>query len=284
MKETAIRVEIGNLRLSAVLFDEAFYLHSGEKTAPSPAPSHRHADFEIFFLLRGSMTVTDARETVKAEENRVLILPPLHNHVTETKVLRGFCFYFQTEKIPRRQGDCYERISEAIRDRIRLLDLSEAGRFYVEQLAKTVAAPSPVREEEHLTALLFTEIFRPFLPAEKEKGNKNLRYINGIDLFIAEHYREKIRLTDLSRVLYLCPKQITRIIRKKYGCSLSELVKHYRMSQARALLIGSEASVATVAEAVGYEYPNCFHAHFRQLYGETPGEYRERMKKSEPRS
>ena len=106
--------------------------------------------------------------------------------------------------------------------------------------------------------------------------NQSQRYTNRIDLFIAEHYREKIRLSDLAETLYLCPKQVTRIIRKNYGCSFSDLVRDHRLRLARAMLESTEESISSIARAVGFEYENYFYTLFRKAYTITPAEYREK--------
>ena len=114
----------------------------------------------------------------------------------------------------------------------------------------------------------------PRSPSREKK--KRTRTVNLIDRYINEHYREKIRLSDLSKALYLCPKQISRVLRKEYGCTLPDLINQRRLDLACTMLRESDADVGQIAQRVGYEYENYFYTLFRKAFGMTPGEYREK--------
>jgi len=282
MKENAIRTEVGGLRLSAILFDEAFLMEGFRK----PAALHRHSDYEIFFVLQGSLSVTGGDGTcVCATPGTALILPPLYDHRTDATDLQGYCMYFQWEgKQSHREGP-QQKAVQALKDRISTVPLSREGIFYMEQLAKAVRSPAPEGTESHLTALLFAELFRPLLPlTSTDESRKSLRYANTIDLYVSEHYREKLRLEDLARALYLCPKQVTRIIRKTYGCSLPDLVRRHRIGLAKQLLLETDGSVAEIAATVGFDSPNYFYACFREDCKETPSAFRQRHQAENARS
>ena len=278
MQENAIFAELGDLKLSAVLFDEAFRLYTNKPPTPPPLnPPHRHADYEIFFLLEGTLTLQSEEGILQAKSPAVLILPPFFDHVTKYDVAHGYCMYFNLERKPKATGTLYKKVADTLSRNITVMPLEEEPRFYIEQLAKTISTPSPEGKERHLVALLFSELFQSMIgTASPAEQSKHTRYINGIDLFLSEHYREKIRLTDLAKTLHLCPKQISRIIRKKYGCSFSDRVRDHRLALARTMLETSEDSITTIAEAVGYEYANYFYTLFRKTYGMTPQEYRQK--------
>lgn len=277
MKENVIRTHAGDLQLSAVLFDEAFRLDPEKTRQPEPALLHRHTDYEIFFVLRGKLTVRGEGVCVEAKENHAVILPPLFEHATDAKNLHGYCMYFTPEKKARATDRSYKEITCALGKQITVLPLEEAGIFYIRQLAKVLRSAAGRGDEVHLVSLLFSELFRPLLSRQiTETDGQSQRYTNRIDLFIAEHYREKIRLSDLAETLYLCPKQVTRIIRKNYGCSFSNLVQDHRLRLARAMLESTEESISSIARAVGFEYENYFYTLFRKAYTITPAEYREK--------
>ena len=281
MNETLIRASLGDLRISAVFFDEAFYLDEEAFVSSAGEPEHRHADYEIFFILEGTLTVRGGRTILRTEKNTAVILPPLFEHITCGEGVRGYCMYFNPERGKRTENLRYEQIVAALRDKITALPMEEDAVFYAEQLAKTALSPVGDLREEHLTALLFSSLLRPLFADAADSVGKNRRYINRIDLFIHEHYRENLHLSDLSRALYLCPKQITRIIRKKYNCSFSDLLHAHRLSLACALLTNTEDSIAAVAQEVGYEYENYFYRLFRKKYGMTPQEFRKNRRNRE---
>lgn len=278
MQENAVRIEIRGLRLSAVLFDEAFRL-SPEKSLPGLSSPHRHADYEIFFLLNGSLRVQGEGLTGSAQAPATVILPPLFDHTTQIQSSHGFCMYFNLEEKQKSKNSFLPAIQKALKNKITVLPLCEEERFYLEQLAKTALHPGREETQRHLIALLFASLLDRIAP-QKSHGEteKHTQYINMIDTFLSRHYREKIRLQDLAERLHLCPRQVSRIIRKKYDCSFSDRLNAHRLGLARVMLKETEESVNAIAEEVGYEYPNYFYALFRKTYGMTPQAYRKSCK------
>ena len=116
--------------------------------------------------------------------------------------------------------------------------------------------------------------FAPDGSLPKTEESRRTKHINIIDVYLSEHYAESITLTELSRELYLCEKQISRIIRKEYGCSLSELINRRRLAVACMLLKYTNMPICEIADAVGYEYENYFFTVFKKAYGITPMKYR----------
>lgn len=277
MRENSICVELSNLRLSAVFFHEAFRMYANKLPQRlSLSPLHRHADYEIFFLLDGALLVRGEEECVRAEGPSAVILPPLFQHSTESHLTRGYCMYFRLERRAKDVGCLYENLERTFSRGITVLPLGEESRFYIEQLAKAVSGPDVEKKETHLVSLLFSELFQELLQSESvSEQRKYVDYVNIIELFVSEHYREKIRLTDLAETLHLCPKQAARIIRKKFGCSFSDLVWDHRLSLARTMLESTEDSIDAIAEAIGCEYSSYFYPLFRKSYGMTPRDYRE---------
>lgn len=85
-------------------------------------------------------------------------------------------------------------------------------------------------------------------------------------------------LTDLARERSLTPSALTRLLKRRTGCSFSQLLLTARFNRAVTLLTETDLSVADIAVRVGYENTAFFYRRFEQLYGCTPGEYRKRVK------
>lgn len=69
---------------------------------------------------------------------------------------------------------------------------------------------------------------------------------------------------------------LSRLIRRRTGCTFTELLHTARFNRAMALLAGTKLSVADIAAAVGYENTAFFYRQFAQRLGCTPAEYRRR--------
>lgn len=275
MQENAIRAELPDLRISAVIFDEALRFGATADPKKPITPAHSHADFEIFFLIDGTMTLYLGSRPRTVLAPAAVILPPHADHATEFDAPRGYCMYFRPEKKGKTESDRQKKLLTALHREVTVLPLEADDIFYIEHLAASLHSPTGEGTRPHLVALLFSGLFRRIVEERPSPhASKHIKYIHAVDLYISAHFNEKIRLTDLAEELFLCPKQVARIIRKEYGCTLSDLVTRYRIATARVLLKSGNDSVESVARAVGYEHPNYFYRQFRTVTGLTPRQYR----------
>lgn len=65
---------------------------------------------------------------------------------------------------------------------------------------------------------------------------------------------------------------LQRLIRQSTGLSVNEYIQHYRMKRAQELLAGG-VSVSEAACQVGYQNEQYFRRLFKQMVGETPGQF-----------
>lgn len=283
MKEHVLRVDLADIKLSVILFEDAFCV----KTEKDPVLSlanlkglHQHSFYEVFWVSRGSFSVVTEQETVTCE-NAMLIIPPFLDHYTVGTDFEVYGMYFTLERLPNRQDRLYDQVIETISSGITQMPLTADEQFYAEHIAQILAGKQPAENIRHFLPLLFSEIFcrmKPQTPEPALRLGKRSKYINEIEVYISHHYCEEIRLSDVADALYLCTKQVTRIIHKEYNCSFSELVTRYRLNAACMLLKHTTLSIKEVAVNVGYrDRENYFFTLFRKQYGVTPTRYRENL-------
>ncbi len=92
---------------------------------------------------------------------------------------------------------------------------------------------------------------------------------------IEEDY-QNANLTDLAKQMEEPLYSYSRIIRKKTGAAFKELLLRKRMDKAEQLLIETRLSISDIILAVGYDNTSYFYRVFRERYGMSPREYRER--------
>ena len=280
MAENLFKTEINDISVSAVMFDEAFSMIKNRTAPRSPSmlkEVHQHSTYEIFFVLDGVLSVVTENGAMDCE-NSIVIIPPLMNHYTASSELLGNCMYFSISKSPKHKGVLFDSVSKRLSGGVVTAPLSDDEKFYVSHIAKALSGEVMRENIAHFIPLLFYEIFMRFAPSEdlpKSEESRRIKHINIIDVYISAHYAESITLSDLSRELYLCEKQISRIIRKEYGCSLSELINRRRLAVSCMLLKYTDMPICEIADAVGYEYENYFFTVFKKAYGITPLKYRE---------
>ncbi len=284
MTENFFRADISDIRLSVGIFDEAFSMRSDGDYKWSLAKLkeiHQHSTYEIFFVIDGALSIVTENDTLICRRS-VVMIPPFINHYTVPDGLDGHCMYFTIERLPRSDGGVFDLVSNAIKDKVTVLPITDDECFYVTHIAQAISGKLIRDSTEHFIPLLFGELFRRLLPQNtplSKETQKLRKYINTIDTYICAHYCENITLADIASELYLCEKQISRIIRKEYGCSLSEIVNRRRLAAACMLLKYTNMSVSEIAANVGYDYENYFFTLFRKTYGVTPLKYRENAAK-----
>ena len=61
------------------------------------------------------------------------------------------------------------------------------------------------------------------------------------------------------------------------GCSASKFIRHIRLNKAKELLESPAVTITSVAFDTGFNDPGYFGRVFKQEFGLTPVEWRERM-------
>ena len=279
MKEFLCKLDLGDLRLSTALFDQAFSINGiyGSRWSMARLESaHQHSTYEIFIVTDGEISIMTEQETLTCS-NGLVIIPPFVNHYTVLEGADGCCMYFTVEPPAKLPNARYEAVREALTRSIITLPLSDDERFYTSHLFECFREDIPTELNRGLLSLLFFEILSRITPhsSDAEPDPKKYgTYINTVETYISAHYNESITLSDLSAELYLCTKQISRIIRRAYHCSLSELVNRKRLAVACMLLKYTNLPISEIAANVGYGHENYFFTLFRRAYGVSPRAYR----------
>ena len=273
--------DIWDIHISVIADKESYRLSDHTENATSKEALmgfHRHSFYELFFAPDDSITiVTENGETTF--EGRAVIVPQGSAHYVSRWASTGYCLIFSLEKSQKKDSLMYESVVKLLDRGISAFEVDSDMRFYMERLSDIISAKNSIDGAAHLTALLFMSFFKTLKEPEIKSTASSLKYrnyVNTLDQYISRHYAEQIRIDDIAEELHLCSKQVSRIINKEYGMSLSKLVHRHRMSIACMLLKNTSLSLSQIAESVGYEYENYFFRTFKGMYGMTPTEYRER--------
>ena len=150
--------------------------------------------------------------------------------------------------------------------------------FYLSQLdsllqsntyAKTLRITS-------VLSLLFFEIFGfyNFNITEKNTLNNSKNYIPLIDTIITQQLSEHISLSYIAKKLFLCEKQVSRIIKQEYGTTFPTLIKQKKLSVAAMLLTKTDMTIQEIADILAFNTENYFFSIFKKEYGCSPLKYR----------
>lgn len=273
MKERSYKITLGEVALTVTYFTGELGMCRREplgEVFDKISSIHRHAECEVFFIWGGEMELVTESENLRFSDS-VVILPPHIRHYTGIDSERLFVIYMSVD---RADGEIGKRLAERLQSGVISLRINGDEKFYLDRLSTT----RNTYDCPHLLALLFSELLSRIEPniggGEKDAPTVG-KYAFALDEYIERHYAEAIRLSDMAKALHLCEKQVSRVIRREYGCSFSDFVNRKRLSVAAMMLKHTDMTVGEVSHAVGYDNDNYFYRLFRQKYGTTPGEYRQ---------
>jgi len=93
--------------------------------------------------------------------------------------------------------------------------------------------------------------------------------------YIQSHYRESIGLYDVARAVGRSPAYLTDRVRRETGRTVLRWIIDCRMQEARHLLQGTEMTVYSIANVLGYTDTSHFIRQFRQYHGVSPQTWRD---------
>lgn len=100
--------------------------------------------------------------------------------------------------------------------------------------------------------------------------------IGNVLSYIEEHYKNG-SLSELSGMMGYDVYWLSREIKKRTGKTYKELLQAKRMSQAVYLLSSSTLPILDIIESVGYDNTSYFYRKFKERYGMSPKEYRDKL-------
>lgn len=100
---------------------------------------------------------------------------------------------------------------------------------------------------------------------------------------IDRHFAEAIDLDRLASVAGLSKFHFHRLFTATYGVTPATHLTHRRIERAQDLLRATNLTITEVCFAVGYSSLGSFGTRFKDLVGETPGEFQRRYATGAPR-
>ena len=125
----------------------------------------------------------------------------------------------------------------------------------------------------HLTLLLIA-VGRLTSDAVSDLRIADEPLIADVFAFIEGHYSERVSLRDVAAAVSLSAGHLTTVVRRRTGRTVHEWLTERRMSEARALLIGTDLTIEQVGRRVGYTDAGHFARTFKQAHDASPRAWR----------
>lgn len=109
--------------------------------------------------------------------------------------------------------------------------------------------------------------------AYSKKSVDDLRLIKLVN-YVKANYRTDVSLSQISKALFLSPRQINRLMIKQYGQTFHDYLMDHRLTTAKRLLKKSSMSIEDIAEESGFSSHYYMYQAFKKAGLDTPANVR----------
>lgn len=132
---------------------------------------------------------------------------------------------------------------------------------------------------QNISRTMLMHIFRIINSLEDEKEHlESNKVINRAVEYINENYSKNFSLEEIAEYCYVNKYYLSHLFPAHKHTTLKQFLIDKRIKEAKKLLLGDELSVGSIAAAVGIADTTYFSRLFKREVGETPLEYKKRMK------
>ncbi|WP_177245586.1 response regulator [Paenibacillus sp. BC26] len=103
------------------------------------------------------------------------------------------------------------------------------------------------------------------------------KVIENIVGIIEQEYHTDIALEDLAERVFLNPSYLSHLFKKHKGVSIIKYMTEYRLEVARNLITDTNRKIIDISQQIGYPNFPYFCTLFKNYYGVTPSQFRERL-------
>ena len=231
---------------------------------------HCHTDFEILFVLAGSIWLNLEGEQLLLRENTGIVIEPLKYHIVtgEKTQYHRLILSFGHEAIP-------DIISEKFRENIRRHSRIDGSALAsaLRRFAAVTEAEDPVYEplrEALLIQVLYGLTFENGT-APEEVMDKRSEKLRRVTAFVERNLHREIPLGEIAVEAFMSESSLCHLFRQEMNISLKQYILQKKMTYAKSLLeTGTPPGMA--AALCGYKNYASFYKIFLKITGVAPGE------------
>jgi len=246
--------------------------------------SHWHYEYEVFFVLKGGVTVQSEEGGWTLEAGDIILFNACEIHSINKSEPDNLCLVLQFS--PDIFKEIYEKTSfrfelntrkgEDIPDEVcKILrrDLAKIGLMVHEQpngyqfFIKSRLYDLAGAMFRHLRYKVGAESVQPI--------DYKLKDFDNIKNYIKHHFATEINIDQMCSDLAMSRAKLYRVLKEAGTESYKSLVNYYRVEHAKGLLRTSSLSIQYIAGASGFESDSTFYRVFGEHSSVTPSQYRE---------
>ncbi|MBQ7097716.1 MAG: helix-turn-helix transcriptional regulator [Clostridia bacterium] len=270
IENIAIRIKGTEIRLDFADCLKTYCYDNGANLSDRIKEIHYHNYCEIFLVSDNTMKLSTP-EAVFEISDSVVVVPAGVKHFYMGAKTEGEVFSFRLLNS-----------AMGIDGNIKWLEMDSKMKCYIQEILNIYKSGGAFFSDKlsALFTLIVTEIIEKLRIigfAEGECG-KTGEYIDIIEDIINRRYTERLTLTMVAEALHLSEKQTSRIIKREYGKTLSQVLNDKKLSVAVMLLRYTDNKIDEILSQLNFESKNYFFTLFKKTFHMTPGEYRKNTK------
>ncbi|MED3912006.1 helix-turn-helix domain-containing protein [Peribacillus simplex] len=248
---------------------------------------HIHLGIEILFVIRGEVEVLVNQDSWRLAENDLLLINANDVHTVkgheDNVVLLLQIPLGSIEQLYQDIHVCYFDCHSSkednglylLFDQIRQLLAEILIAHYQEQDGSELEINSLIYK---LVTLLIRNFKTTHLGQNRFIEMKDER-IRDILTFIEKNYRKQMSFEEIAKRQYLSLYYLSRYFKQAVGVSFSQYVKQIRLKSAVHELLYTDHNIMKVSLNNGFPNVKAFNKAFKEMYNQTPAEYRGLHKK-----
>ncbi|CAK4814253.1 unnamed protein product [Aphanomyces euteiches] len=191
-------------------------------------------------------------------------------------------------RMPFMDGLELSKMAKEIHPHLTIIIYSAYGEFEYARKAIDIHVESyllkPLKVQEFVTvmnkAVSRLESEQPLAqPADEDESlpiDTNRKVTREVIKLIRQQYKQDIHLSMLANQFNLTPSYLSQLFKKETGSGIAKFINTVRLEEAKKKLLDTNMRVSEICLAVGYTDLSYFCSLFRNMYGATPAQYRER--------
>lgn len=255
-------------------------------------PIHFHEDFEVIYVLEGSVKLKDGFYTYTLKQGDIFIINNREMHSIQGNGEPNMVMMLHLEL------GYFSRYYENLRNRFFITDLEDEddesldvlrgilARIIMEVIQKGFGYNEKVIETAHNLIGCLMSDFQYFVMDDgkfrnesRNKGNKILAgRLNRIIDYMYDNYNRKLTLGEIAHREHLSIYYLSHVIKEATGLSFQDLLSYIRVEESERLLLGTNKKIGAIAEETGFSAVRYYIKHFENWFGMHPMEYREKNK------
>ena len=239
---------------------------------PAGMVPHNHSRYELHAVAEGKIVLEfEDRSSVCLQKGDCLVIPPQIYHLRRIQEGAMGCFtmFINSSKgAPLHFSDiCSLTATQEIIRIFRCLEHEfQNRRIGSELMLQSLSA--------QLLVLVLRELATPVNTHNPSAQITEQKRDDLMDNYFATHYGQDIGTQDLAQRLGVTPRQLSRIMQKRYGKTFCQHLLEIRLYHARNYLVTTELPLYRIAILCGFANQSSFATAFRKRMGCSPTQYR----------